>query len=346
LGDQILVGHKGATLGLFDVPAATFTVGRAFTCDVRLAMGPEKLCIIELCPDGRIAASHPEGDEGERVFVSSNGETQGLRAWARPFESFRVGDFTLVVFPEPLAALRVRPEGGGSPTPTAKSPLVVSPTDAEAERRALALRITTGRQARVIELAGTILKIGSAPGLHFTVEHKEVSQLHCALKRGVAGWTLQDEGSSNGTWIGGVRVQGGVAVKDGTVFTLSLGRSAPRCEILPLADALAHEAEPEALAKILGSSKVIREFRRWLTLVAPRDEAVLLTGESGTGKTEAAKALCVLRDPAHVLINVDATTLSNREMAAALLFGVVKGAYTGAIADKAGCSSWRRERRS
>jgi DNA-binding NtrC family response regulator len=70
--------------------------------------------------------------------------------------------------------------------------------------------------------------------------------------------------------------------------------------------------------------------------VASSDAAILLTGESGTGKNVLARQIhrwSQRRDNAFVVINC--TTLSE-ELLESELFGHVKGAFTGAIRDKPG----------
>ncbi len=87
---------------------------------------------------------------------------------------------------------------------------------------------------------------------------------------------------------------------------------------------------------IVGSSPRIRELLSVIAQVAPLDVPVLIQGESGTGKEMVARALHAQsrrRDAPFVSINVGslAETLLESE-----LFGHEKGAFTGAVARRAG----------
>lgn len=81
------------------------------------------------------------------------------------------------------------------------------------------------------------------------------------------------------------------------------------------------------------ASQRLEEFVR---KVAPTDGTVLLTGESGTGKSELAKLVHELSPRARrPFVTVYCTTLTE-SLLESELFGHTKGSFTGAISDKAG----------
>ena len=87
----------------------------------------------------------------------------------------------------------------------------------------------------------------------------------------------------------------------------------------------------------LGISSAMRRIETMLPQLARSDSSVLITGESGVGKEEVARALHRCHDPEgrlpFVAVNCGALAESLLE---AELFGHVKGAFTGAGRDKKG----------
>jgi transcriptional regulator with GAF, ATPase, and Fis domain len=94
--------------------------------------------------------------------------------------------------------------------------------------------------------------------------------------------------------------------------------------------------EAKAFGDIIGQTPVIRQLLRQIELVAPTDATVLILGESGTGKELVARELHRLsRRADHPLIRVNCASVP-RELYESEFFGHVKGAFTGAIKDRAG----------
>ena len=103
---------------------------------------------------------------------------------------------------------------------------------------------------------------------------------------------------------------------------------------------LLHPASPEPPwpddCGLVGEDPALQALRRQLCAVAARDIPVLLLGESGTGKELLARALherSGRRQRPLVAVNVAAIP---EELAAAELFGVKRGAFTGAERDRQG----------
>ncbi len=165
--------------------------------------------------------------------------------------------------------------------------------------------------------------------LRLTLADRAVSSAHARLVRGLGGWTLEDSGSTNGSFVNESRVERAL-LTDGDrveighcffVFRAELPVEAP-----PVRDDVAGLA---AQSPLLGARFV--ELAR----VAPSTVPVVVLGESGTGKELMARALHQLsgRKGPFVPINCGAlpTTLVQSE-----LFGYKRGAFSGADEDRPG----------
>ena len=118
--------------------------------------------------------------------------------------------------------------------------------------------------------------------------------------------------------------------------TLLLGRLTQLAQVTP---ATQHGDTPQGnamFAGILGQTPAISELREMLRKVAPTDAPVLITGENGTGKEGVARAIVLgsrRKDKPFLTVNCGALQDSLLESE---LFGHVKGAFTGAHANKDG----------
>jgi two-component system response regulator AtoC len=91
-----------------------------------------------------------------------------------------------------------------------------------------------------------------------------------------------------------------------------------------------------ALPGVIGSSPAIREVARTTRQVAPTRAAVLIVGETGTGKELVARAIHDLsprQSGPYIRVNCGALTESLLESE---LFGHVKGSFTGAVDNRTG----------
>ncbi len=98
----------------------------------------------------------------------------------------------------------------------------------------------------------------------------------------------------------------------------------------------AEKAKRKGLDNIIGSSEEITAVKEMIKKVAVTDSNILITGDSGTGKEVAARAIHDLSgcaDGPFVAINCGALP---SELLESELFGHVKGSFTGAVRDKVG----------
>jgi len=112
--------------------------------------------------------------------------------------------------------------------------------------------------------------------------------------------------------------------------------------LMIMSNALGEKKEPAAAVQddqpefIKGNSHDSDKLHEHIDVVAPTDMAVLIQGESGTGKEYVARTIHrQSKRKAKPFVAIDCGALS-KDLAASELFGHIKGAFTGAIADKKG----------
>jgi DNA-binding NtrC family response regulator len=168
-----------------------------------------------------------------------------------------------------------------------------------------------------------------------------VSSAHARLERTDGGWTVVDEGSKNGTFVNGERVAR-AALRDGDLLEIGATLLVYRAALPPPADegrAAPPDLDSAALAQLTpGLPTLLPRLAEQLAAlgrIARLPIPVLLLGESGTGKEVLAHAVHTLsgRPGAFVAVNCGGITASLLE---SLLFGHMKGAFTGAARDEPG----------
>jgi PAS domain S-box-containing protein len=116
------------------------------------------------------------------------------------------------------------------------------------------------------------------------------------------------------------------------------GRSEARIVMMIRPDVEAEEDAEEVPAYhgVVGKSPAMQRIFRLIELLRERDATVLLTGESGTGKEVVAQAIHRTSQRASgPFIAVNCAALPG-ELLESELFGHVRGAFTGAVRDRAG----------
>ena len=200
-------------------------------------------------------------------------------------------------------------------------------------RRRFALQVIQGPDAgQSLASANESVTVGTAQNNDLILSDSSVSRYHLRVEVSPNGFLLSDLDSTNGTTAGNLRLRQGVA--DAAV-DLRLGETLLRFS--PLAE---QEEVPmlaaDRFGEVLGQSPVMRELFRKLQSAASRDVTVLLEGATGTGKELIAEEVhrhSSRREAPFIIVDCGAipTQLIESE-----LFGHIKGAFTGATADRAG----------
>jgi DNA-binding NtrC family response regulator len=172
---------------------------------------------------------------------------------------------------------------------------------------------------------GDELSVGTAEQSGLRLRDPAVSRFHLELRPSERGISLLDCGSTNGTWLGAVRVERAV-VPPGTV--VRVGSSALQVGETPPLQVEVHGSD--MLGELVGRTAAMRRLMARVDRAAQSDVSVLVTGESGTGKELVARALHQLgprRDGPLVVVDCGSLPAT---LVASELFGHEKGAFTGA----------------
>jgi transcriptional regulator with GAF, ATPase, and Fis domain len=185
----------------------------------------------------------------------------------------------------------------------------------------------TTLQAQASEVA-----IGTAPANDLVLADQTVSRHHCAVTATPQGFLLRDLGSSNGTWVGSVRLVEGFVEAGARV---RVGRTTLRLDAVDEAICEPLSAE-DRFGPLLGQSSAMRRIFAVLPRVAQTESTVLIEGETGTGKGVLASVIHgASARSAGPFVVLDCTAIAP-SLVESELFGHVRGAYTGASGDRAG----------
>jgi len=163
----------------------------------------------------------------------------------------------------------------------------------------------------------------SLPGVF---DDEKTSRRHVQISRVGQSLRVEDLDSRNGTFVGGERIsetalQLGDVVQVGNIVCLI--HSAPRRFTEP--------RHPTMAGISAGLARVIKD----IALVAPRDTAVMIVGETGTGKELVAQAIHDASSRRGKFVPVNCASLTETLLASEL-FGHTRGAFTGADTTRSG----------
>lgn len=199
--------------------------------------------------------------------------------------------------------------------------------------RAIRLEVLRGPDKGAAVEISERAQIGSASGNDLVLSDPTVSRYHAELVRRGEQLVVIDHHSTNGTKVDRVRLRGSEAqVEPGVV--LALGDSL--VAVVEGSEVQLELGSPSGYHGILGRSAAIRALTSRIEKVTQRASAVLVCGESGSGKELVARALHESgprREGPFVTFDCGAVAPS---LLVAELMGHERGAFTGAERARAG----------
>ncbi|HVU03305.1 MAG TPA: sigma 54-interacting transcriptional regulator [Polyangiaceae bacterium] len=214
-----------------------------------------------------------------------------------------------------------------------KSRLTFDEAPGQLSQHRLRLSVVSGPDAgRECDVLAARASVGTAGTNDLNLTDDAVSRHHCEIVARGDCYVVRDLGSTNGTFVDGVRVfeapldpGARVAVGDSELAF------EPTHTWVPLG-----QSEAEHFGELYGSSMAMRAVFALLEKVSSVSLTSLVVGETGTGKEIAARAIHQFSTRANgpfVILDCGAV---NENLIEAELFGHERGAFTGADRSRAG----------
>jgi transcriptional regulator with PAS, ATPase and Fis domain len=164
-----------------------------------------------------------------------------------------------------------------------------------------------------------------------------MSSAHARLVRRDGGWSLEDQESTNGTWLNGRQIKrafvrpGDVVELGHTLFLFCEYPAGSPAGLLDDDSASSSDAPPGFFTLV---PHLASELDR-LKAIAASTVPVLLRGETGCGKEVLARSMHTLSGRPGPMVAVNCGAIPGN-LVEAQLFGHVKGAFSGAVRDEPG----------
>lgn len=199
-------------------------------------------------------------------------------------------------------------------------------------KKAKLLIMNGAEQGREVAVDKDAFTIGAGAQNDLILRDEAASRRHCEIRQREDGFLLRDLGSTNGTIVQGVRVCEAYLTQ-GVEF--QAGNT--RMVFCPLQETVSYPLSPrEAFGKLCGQSTAMRRVFHLAETYAKTDAAILIMGETGTGKellAEAIHAHSQRHNKPFVVIDCGALAKGVIESE---LFGHAKGSFTGAGMERTG----------
>ena len=193
--------------------------------------------------------------------------------------------------------------------------------------RAVTLHVAQGPDAgRTAKVDQPMFVVGVGDSADFRLTDPSVSREHLRISLGPGGVRLRDEGSKNGTFLGGARIHDLTLTSDAAVTfgstTIAITLATDSID-LPL-------SASDRFGNAIGTTTLMRHLFAQLERAAASELTVLLEGESGVGKDVLAVAIHGKSPRSEGPFVVADCSAIPSHLIESELFGHERGAFTGA----------------
>ena len=177
-----------------------------------------------------------------------------------------------------------------------------------------------------------VITIGTSDRADMILKDDTVSRMHAEIQKTKEGYLLKDLGSTNGTFVGGLKVKEAF-LSTGSI--IKVGKT--KIKFIPKDETLEiYPSKKSSFGDIVGKSLEMRRVFGILEKVAPTNVSVVIIGETGTGKELVAKAIHANSKRAKKPFVVFDCSAVAETLIESELFGHEKGSFTGATATRQG----------
>jgi DNA-binding NtrC family response regulator len=193
-------------------------------------------------------------------------------------------------------------------------------------RKARVLIVDGPDRGKTFELEKPRVTVGRSAICEVKLNDRSVSGSHAEFEANEAGFIVRDLGSTNGMYLGEVRLREAV-VPIGT--RLRMGTST--LQLVPAEGVVEVPlSKDDRFFDMVGRSVSMRQVFAQLERLAQSDVTVLVTGETGTGKELVARAIHKTSKRAKGPLVVQDCSAMPQTLVESVLFGHERGSFTGA----------------
>jgi len=286
-------------------------IGRATECDVTL-------------PDPALSRVHAVVERRGEGFHLLDRSGKGTRLGARTVAEARLEDGAELTLGAWRALFRAAPTTEAGATLAATGFTRVRPGSPRGPLPPAArIRVRERERERVESLTLDGLTVGKAGHAELGIDDPFVSARHLRIEARDGRWHLVDLDSTNGTFLGGARVQR-------TELPLGVPITVGEAELLLEPLTAPPPARCAAFEGMLSGDPAMRQVFDLVERVAPSNAAATILGETGVGKELVARALHARSERrAGPFIPVNCSAIAET-LIESELFGHEKGAFSGA----------------
>ncbi len=314
---ELVFFRRGEEVLRFALDEARVVLGRGDGCSV-------------VVPDPEVSRQHVALtlDAGRCLLEDLSGK--GTVVAGQRVSSGELADGADLTLGQWRAVYRARSTGDDAAATEVGQRTELMPQEGKAAARLEAqVRVRHGAQEAIHRLQAESFTVGKDAGNDLVLGHRFISGRHLKVTRQGNAFHVVDQHSTNGTWLGGVRV-----FEAEVPFFTAVRVGEAELVLEPYGAGVSKGVTN--YQGLIGADPAVKQLAELIERVAPSSAAVAIFGESGTGKELVARAVHARSTRTEApFIPVNCAAIS-KELIESELFGHEKGSFTGAAGARKG----------